>query len=507
MKRREFLYTSGALLTTCSLLSGCRESEPESMVYLHPSVSEPANSELPDEKRLPFGWKAFAVGAPGATNKPVLKWEKLPQTGPSRLRFTVAVDMREEKIVEVRLAESKTRIGEFDIRFAPVLEPLELSLNEAETRKVADEGVILEMTKGSEPAWFFQVEPNAGRRAALMPHLLLWNDPDPLSEFYDRLASLVSLQPWGWMEGCVLDGLHDLFQATGETRFEEALQDHLSHFFDGQKTLVYESPRSEPRDGVISDIESTLPHAVLARRSPEHPVLDKVIEFWRAHLDAEGCVQDGGMTSAEGSYTVGYPMMVIGAQRNSEALTSLALKQVRLRKERLVHEGDCWLRHHSDGHRTYQNWARGVAWYSLGLVRVLCELESNQEVDDLAAELNRLAGWVSGYQREDGLWNCFLHQDVPPDTSGSAGIAAALAIAVSNELLPDSYLAISQKTFSGLRPFLTPDGLLGGVAQSNRGGESLQQSDYRVISQMGMGLMAQLSAALYDKEKGQWAQF
>lgn len=44
--------------------------------------------------------------------------------------------------------------------------------------------------------------------------------------------------------------------------------------------------------------------------------------------------------------------------------------------------------------------------------------------------------------------------------------------------------------------YLTPDGMLTGVAQSNRGGISLQQSDYRVISQMGMGLMAQLAAAL-----------
>nr|WKN34271.1 hypothetical protein K4G66_17985 [Tunicatimonas sp. TK19036] len=51
-----------------------------------------------------------------------------------------------------------------------------------------------------------------------------------------------------------------------------------------------------------------------------------------------------------------------------------------------------------------------------------------------------------------------------------------------------------ENTWNGLLTYLTSDGLLDGVAQSNRGGEALQRSDYRVISQIGMGLMAQLYA-------------
>jgi unsaturated rhamnogalacturonyl hydrolase len=37
--------------------------------------------------------------------------------------------------------------------------------------------------------------------------------------------------------------------------------------------------------------------------------------------------------------------------------------------------------------------------------------------------------------------------------------------------------------------------MLQGVAPGNRGEEELQRNDYRAISQMGMGLMAQLLAA------------
>ncbi len=247
----------------------------------------------------------------------------------------------------------------------------------------------------------------------------------------------------------------------------------------------------------MDGIESTLPNAVIAKLNPEHPVLQKTVRFWLRRQQAGGLIQDGDMTSAEGAYTVAYPLMVIGMKRRDQALIDKAIKQIRLRQRRLIHKGDCYLRYLANGERSFRNWARGVAWYSLGLVRTLDELNGSSEVPDLHEELNRLAEWVASYQLENGLWSCFLDQEVAVDTSGSAGIAAALAIAVKKGLLPSKYSEVAQKTMTGLSSYLTPDGMLSGVAQSNRGGAALQQSDYRVISQMGMGLMAQLSAALH----------
>lgn len=473
-----------------------QEAGDSAIVYRHPEITKLSGIPLAEGKRLPFGWNAFPVPVTGASQNPVLKWNDLPSTGKGRLRFTIAVDLRELIAIDVRLAESGEKIGELDIRFAPVLEPFELILTEEQTRAVAAEGISLVMTKGENPVWFFQVDSDRKDHAALQPHLLFAEKTDSLSEFYKQMASPVSLQPWGWMEGCVMDGLYDLFHAKGEARFEKALHSHVGYFFDEKKRLIYEDPKSRPNDGIVSDIESTLPNAIIAKLDPGHPVFEKVIEFWMSHQDEEGCVRDGGTTSAEGSYTIAYPMMVIGTQRNDQSLIELALKQLRLRRERLIHNEDCWLRYHRGGNRSFQNWARGTAWYSLGLVRTLSEFKGDQDIADLKTEVERFAAWVRGYQKENGLWNCFLHEEVPSDTSGSAGIAAALAIAVKNGLLPDEYLEVSRKTFAGLEAYLTPDGLLTGVAQSNRGGQALQQSDYRVISQMGMGLVAQLAAAL-----------
>jgi len=49
---------------------------------------------------------------------------------------------------------------------------------------------------------------------------------------------------------------------------------------------------------------------------------------------------------------------------------------------------------------------------------------------------------------------------------------------------------------TALTAYLTSDGILSGVAQHNAGGMELQRGGYRVMSQMGLGLWAQLYAAV-----------
>lgn len=459
---------------------------------------------LPADRRLTRAWEAFAIPASGESVH--LRWNTfdlstLPQR--ARLRVSVALDEREEKLLEAYLPRSGRVIGTFDIRYAHIFQPFEIALSGRDVREIAAHGVSLRLVKGNYPLWLHgmtsaDVDP-AGLCAAMMPHLI--SDPIPaltaeqaLGEMVARLASLASLQFFGWQEGCVLNGLLDLADRLPVGAAHAAIRDHLRFFFDGQGRLSYVDDWSRPADGTIYGIECTLPFAVLAQIDPTHPTLREAVAFWQAARSADGTVQDADMLSAEGNYTVAYPMALLATALGQPELTTLALEQLRVRRDRLFVGDDFYLRVMSNGKRTFRNWCRGVAWYLLGLTRTLGVLPPPP---DLVAELARAAVWIARWQLPSGLWATFVDEPkVFPDTSGSAGIAAALALGVRYGLLPATYRTHAERALEALVGYLTPDGFLTGVSQVNKAGEALQRGTYRVMSQMGMGLLAQLVAAL-----------
>lgn len=250
-----------------------------------------------------------------------------------------------------------------------------------------------------------------------------------------------------------------------------------------------------------ADAKATaLPFAALAKLDPQSPLLDYAVTSLLKRKDAEGCIQDGQHTSSEGAYTVGYPLAVIAAQRKDDALEQVALDQLSVRQARLFDGRSFWRTSETkDGAVKKGNraWARGFAWQFLGYARTLREIKHRSDLAPHIAAFQQLAAWVLPHQRPDGLWSVILDKpELTPDTSGSAGIAAALAIGAQQGWLDGAAKFAAAKTLTGLKRHLTADGMLGGVSQANKSTEDLQRGTYRVIYQMGMGLMAQLIAAL-----------
>lgn len=469
--------------------------------------------EPPGDKRVPFGWGAAAVECTAGGGATRLKAASSPPVPPkpetelrAYLRLAIAVDVREEKQIKVTLPEDGKVIGIIDIRYAYVLQVFELPVEAADVPEVLRQGVELRMVRGEQPLWFFTDANGLAGEAALLPHLLIaGTETDKEQQFLQQLASVASVQPFGWMEGCVLDALSDLQTVYPERpEFAAALDQHLSLFLTESGELVYENPRSVPVDGSIYGIEGTLPFAVIAKRHPEHPVLELALRFWLSHGSGpDGVIADGTSITAEGAYTVAYPLAVLARLRGRDDLAELAISNLIHRMKLLQHEqGLCWINRQSNGEwEPYVNWGRAYAWYMLGLIRSIVELRGMERHADRVAELEqeclRIAQIALAHQRSDGLWSCMLNEpETGVDTSGSAGIAAAMAIGWRHGLLPDTMEEAAKRTYAGLLAYLTPDGLLGGVAQSNRNGEALQRSGYRVLSQMAMGLMGQLAAAI-----------
>ncbi len=492
MNRRQFLGRTATLAAFAALPSVWADAKTFARHLPAGIVSDPG-LPLPARQRVPFGWKLTTV--PGRDHAPVvLAWPDLPADAkPTHFRIAIGLDERDDKTLEVFLPKSERVVGVMALRWVTQFQLHQLPLTPGDVADLRREGLALRVTLGSEVEIF-----TAGRELpdALRPHLLVPGTATPLEEFFARLHSLAVVQQFGWIEGCVLDGLLDLAELPEHASLREMARRHLALFVQGDR-LIYEDQQSRPSDGRIYGIEGTLPFAALARLAPQSPLHELALAFWQSRLRPTGSIQDGASMTSEGAYTVGYPLAEIARVRQSEELLRRALTQVRVRQARLF-DGRVFTRTYSDeGQRGNRNWSRGIAWQILGLARTLAVAGERDDITDLVIHLQRFADWIVALQRADGLWGVIVDEpELTADTAGSAGIAAALAIGAKHGWLGDAARTAAQRTREGLLPHLTADGFLGGVSQSNKGGGGLQRNDYRVIFQMGMGLMAQLIAAL-----------
>ncbi len=511
MKRRHFIENGikslGALsLSSCS--SYLINHSPgylsdDGFTYLLPRSTDAAILAVPSEMRVPFNWNSFGL------NKELVKINFAKPRGqkalPALFRISTAIDVREQKQVEVSLPLSRRILGVLDIKYSPVFQPFQLALTISDVQDVFKEGIALKQIKGNSPLWLFDAGNEDVANKGLMPHLLFHNRTKrPLDVFYTNLLSLNVVQTFGWMEGCVLDGLLDISKRYPEKKVTPVISSHLQLFFDKQNNLIYEGPFSKPYVNKFYGIESLLPFGAIAQLNPEHPLLPVVAAYCTSKANSNGLIQDNHVTT-EGCYTIAYPLVSIAVALKEKKLALLAIQQLLLRKSLLVKDNNIHQRMDENKQLSFPNWARGVCWYLLGMVRTLAILDDNKdiavdfenEISLLKKEFIRAAGWARHLQDSSGLWFCFLDKPATGiDTSGSAGIAAAMAMGTARNYLPATFKLSSKRTLDGLLKYVTPDGFLSGVAQANKGGIALQENGYRVISQYASGLMAQLIAAV-----------
>lgn len=464
------------------------------------ALSEAQPVPLPEGKRVPFGWPALPV--PGDRRGLVLRWSVGGDWEADRFRFTLALDERQEKKIEVSLAESGRVLGVIDMRFGYACQPFELALAPADVRAAAQEGLRLRVLEDAPALWIFGGQRPAGDgQEYLLPHFLAQERRSPWTAAFARLASLASVQPFGWLEGCVLEGLSELERSVPAWRRAAgaALDRHLDLFFPGD-AMILETPRSVPSDNQWYSAQAGLMVPALFRRRPAHAIVDHSYAFLLSRELPRRDLRNGADT--EGCYTLAYPLALMAVARRDAAGLDRALQQLIARRHQLVRPDRIYQRHwpssggHGDG-----NWSRGIAWYMLGHARLLEVVgpDHNDAARDIAAELKRVAAWVVAFQQDDGLWPCYAHEpETGPETSGSAGISAALLLAHRLGLAPASVQARARRCREGLERYLTPDGFLLGVTQANKGGDALQRGGYRVNSQMGLGLAVQLAALLRD---------
>ena len=424
----------------------------------------------------------------------VLTWKgmKAGSVGPSpRLRLALASDLITFQRLEVSLASQRI-LGTIDLSLGSAFQILEFAIPRDAAAAALRSGVVIRAQGAGSPISLFAS--GEGVPPEFQPSLLRPGSLSRRDEFLIRFASRVSLTPYGWQEGCVLDGLAALAERSRNgSRFTAALDDHLRLIFP---------PGLPPRK--MASIEGTPCIAQLARKNLSHPEIAATLAFWKSKEDATGAIVDGGLTAAEGNYTVSWPLAALARELKRPDLAAQAIHDLRTRRDRLVDaEGAIWLRYRKDAvpPLTYRLWSRGTAWYLLGLAKTLDALP--EPPPDLIAELRRASAYLRRLQCEDGMWRVFAGEpETAPESSGTAGVAAAFAIGARRSWLGAEEKESANRALRGLESRLIPDGLLDAVAPSNRaqGGEIFQRATKGAILQWGMGMLAQLIAELQPPE-------
>jgi Predicted unsaturated glucuronyl hydrolase involved in regulation of bacterial surface properties, and related proteins len=444
-------------------------------------------------------WPTFLVGDSGE-NELRLYWADTQDLArPLCLRVTIA---RESWEMASLVALGRWgEIGRALLDHVDAFEHVDLWLRPSAEADVGG-GIALRLESPGQVAVF---GPGAGEGGRLGPRLFPAGAraPGSLARLLDGLASPASLQAFGWKLGCVVDGLLDLGEVTGEERFARRAEAHLSEFLAADGTLEYHDPWGRPVRGGVYGIEGLLPIAALARLGETDRAIAQCEQFLRDYRRDDGVVLDHDMLSAEGMYTVAYPLALVGFRAGREDFIASALRQLRVRAEAL-YDGDVLLRRYEDGRVEFRDWIRAWTWYLLGLARVAPILAAAGV--DVAPERERLAVLARAaaeHRAPDGLWHTFVRDaSTPLETSGSAGIAAAWALGARAGLLDAGWRAQAASAADALIPLVGAEGALTGASQANKDGDRLQRARYRINSQMGSGLLGQLVAALHGNAPG-----
>lgn len=310
---------------------------------------------------------------------------------------------------------------------------------------------------------------------------------DRVERFFTRLEN-DCVAEFGWMGGCVLEAFESLASGHEKQRWLGARDLWLAHFLD-REHLRYQNRIGEETVDAFVDSETLLPLASIARLHPEHPIMAVAVDFFVSRACHEA--------TCEGCYTLAYPLLQIAMLLGRNDLVELARRELVHRREHLFHDGAIYLRHHGT-HRTYRNWARGVGWYLLGHAECIELAGSSGQWSPLAEHLAERARWVLEQQRADGLWSNFFYEpELPPDTAGSAGIAAALVKTHTLGLVGDEAVEAARRCWEALTRHLFVDGWLGWTSPSNKRGEAPQHRPQLASETFGMGLMGRLGGEIH----------
>lgn len=277
---------------------------------------------------------------------------------------------------------------------------------------------------------------------------------------------------WNYIDGCMITGILELYEITGEARFLDFADRFLSGFVEEDGHIRTYDPEEYSLDNV-NPAKNLFPLYDLTGKEKYR----KAIELVRSQLSTMPRTPEGNFWHKliypnqvwlDGIY-MALPFYMeyekrFDAQKDCQDICrQIANVEIRMRdpKTGLYYHGyDASRKMYwadPDTGCSPNFWLRAEGWFIRGLVDVLeimKDLPMQAESVHLQHMLLDLARALSKYQDPSGLWYQLIA--LPElegnylETSGTALISAALLKAVRLGFLPESFRAVGEKAFYGI---------------------------------------------------------
>ncbi len=277
---------------------------------------------------------------------------------------------------------------------------------------------------------------------------------------------------WNYIDGCMITGILERYEITGEARFLDFADRFMSGFVEEDGRIRTYDPAEYSLDNVNPAKNLITLYDLTGKEKYR-----KALELVRSQLSTMPRTPEGNFWHKliypnqvwlDGIY-MALPFYMeyekrFDAQKDCEDICrQIANVEIRMRdpKTGLYYHGyDASRKMYwadPDTGCSPNFWLRAEGWFILGLVDVLeimKDLPMAADTEHLQQMLLDLAKALSKYQDQSGLWYQLIA--LPElagnylETSGTALISAALLKAVRLGFLPESFRAVGEKAFYGI---------------------------------------------------------